>query len=235
VGKVSIIVPTLNEEYYVASLLSDIAKQTREADEIIAVDGRSKDGTVSVVEGFPDVDLLIGSPPAASQRNLGGWKATGDVLVFLDADVRLPKTFLEGFLEEFERRHLDIACPLYMPYRSTPTIYAVHVFFNAVFVVFQKVLPSGGGACIAVKRGVFQRSRGFDPDLKFDDLDLIRRLSRERRFGIVNRQVFVSDRRYKEYGVLRMFLRYLLLSFLFAIGRFDWANYIDYEFRDYPS
>ena len=48
-GKVSIIVPTLNEENYVGSLLSDIAEQTKEADGIIIVDGRSKDGTVSVV------------------------------------------------------------------------------------------------------------------------------------------------------------------------------------------
>ncbi len=140
-GKVSIIVPTLNEENHVGSLLSDVSEQTKEPGEIIIVDGRSKDGTVSVVKRFPDVELLIWSPPVASQRNQGGRRAKGDVLVFLDADVRLPKTFLEDFLEELERRQLDIACPLYMPYRSTPAINAIHVFFNAVFVVFQKVLP----------------------------------------------------------------------------------------------
>jgi Glycosyl transferase family 2 len=62
------------------------------------------DGTVSVVERFPHVDLVIGSPPVAGQRNLGGRKAKGDVLVFLDADVMLPKTFLKDFLEGFEQR-----------------------------------------------------------------------------------------------------------------------------------
>jgi glycosyltransferase involved in cell wall biosynthesis len=233
VGKISIIVPTLNEENYVGSLLSDIAKQTKEADEIIIVDARSKDGTVSVVERFPNADLLIGSPPVASQRNLGGRQARGDVLVFLDADVRLPKTFLEDFVEEFERRQLYIACPLYMPYRSTLAINAIHVFFNAMFALFQKVLPSGAGHCIVVKRGVFQRSRGFDLGLKFDDIELIRRLSKNYRFGIVDKPIFVSDRRYKEHGVVRMFLRYLLMSLLFTIGRFGWANHIDYEFGDH--
>jgi glycosyltransferase involved in cell wall biosynthesis len=233
VGKVSIIVPTLNEENYIGSLLSDIAEQTKKAAEIIIVDGRSKDGTVSVVERFPNVDLLVGSPPVASQRNLGGRKAEGDVLVFLDADVRLPKTFLEDFLEGFERRQLDVACPLYVPYRSTLAINAVHVFFNVMFVIFQKVLPSGAGHCIVIKREVFQRSRGFDPGLTFDDIELIRRLSKKHRFGIVDERLFVSDRRYKEHGVLQMFLRYLLMSLLFAIGRFDWANHIDYEFGDH--
>jgi glycosyltransferase involved in cell wall biosynthesis len=233
VGKVSIIVPTLNEENYVGSLLSDIAEQTKVADEIITVDGRSKDRTVSVVERFPNVDLIIGSPPVAGQRNLGGRKAKGDVLVFLDADVRLPKTFFEDFLEEFEQRQLDIACPLYVPHHSTLAINAVHEFFNVMFVVFQKVLPSGAGHCIVIKREVFQRSRGFDLGLKFDDIEMIRRLSKKHRFGIVNKHVFVSDRRYKEHGVLRTFLRYLLMSLLFAIGRFDWANHIDYEFGDH--
>jgi glycosyltransferase involved in cell wall biosynthesis len=159
VGKVSIIVPTLNEENYVGSLLSDIAEQTKDADEIIIIDGQSKDRTVSVVERFPNVDLVIGSPPVAGQRNFGGRKAKGDVLVFLDADVRLPKTFLEDFLEGFEQRQLDIACPLYVPHCSTLAINAVHELFNVMFMVFQKVLPSGAGSCIVIKREVFQRSR----------------------------------------------------------------------------
>jgi len=46
-------VPTLNEENHVGPLLSDVSEQTKEPDEIIIVDGRSKDGTVSVVERFP--------------------------------------------------------------------------------------------------------------------------------------------------------------------------------------
>jgi hypothetical protein len=120
-----------------------------------------------------------------------------------------------------------------VPYRSTLAINAVHVFFNVMFVVFQKILPSGAGPCIVLKREVFRRSRGFDPGLKFDDIELIRRVSKKHRFGIVDERLFVSDRRYKEHGVLRMFLRYLLMSLLFAIGRFDWANHIDYEFGDH--
>ena len=234
-GKLSIIVPALNEENYIGSLISDLAAQAEEADEITIVDGQSKDGTVSVVEKFPNVNLLIGSPPVASQRNLGGRKANNPVLVFLDADVRLPKTFLEDVLEEFERRQLDIACPLYMPYRSAFAINAVHVFFNATFVAFQQVLPSGAGHCIIVKREVFRRSQGFDPSLKFDDIELIRRLSKGHRFGIIYKRLFVSDRRYKEHGTLRMFLRYLLMSLLFATGRFRWANYVDYEFGNHEQ
>jgi Glycosyl transferase family 2 len=230
VSSLSVIIPALNEERHVGALLSDIAAQTRKPDEVLVVDAGSTDGTVPVVRRSAFAELLEGTPPVACGRNLGGRRATGDVLIFLDADVRLSGDFLEDFLGEFENRGLDVACPLYVPYRSTPAIEAFHGVFNLVTRVFQGTLPSGAGHCIAVKRSVFQESRGFDPGLKFDDIELIRRLSKGRRFGIVGERVFVSDRRYRKQGTPRMILRYLLMALFFALGKFSWANHIGYEF-----
>jgi len=232
----SVVIPVLNEERHVGLLLSDVADQMRGADEVIVVDAGSEDGTVPVVRRFSDVVLLPGSPPVAEGRNLGGRSARGEVLIFLDADVRLPKGFFEGFLEEFEDRRLDVACPSYVPYRSTLSIKAVHVFFNLIFKLSQKLQPSGAGHCIAVRGEVFRESRGFEPDLKFDDIELIRRLSHGRRFGIIARErVYVSDRRYREDGVLKMFLKYLLMSLFFALGKYRWSNHIDYPFGSHDE
>ncbi len=223
-------IPALNEERHVGSLLSDVFGQTRRVKEVIVVDAGSEDGTVGVVRRFPGAVLLAGSPPVAAGRNLGGRRAREDVLVFLDADVRLPGSFFEGLLEEFESRRLDVACPRYEPYGSTPAIRGVHAFFNLLFKSFEKLLPSGAGHCIAVRREVFQRSSGFDPTLKFDDIELVRRLAKNSRFGIVAERVYVSDRRYREHGVPKMLLRYLLMSLFFALGKYRWANRIEYEF-----
>jgi len=226
----SVIVPTLNEERHIGSLLSDVAAQTRRPDEVLVVDAGSTDGTASVVRRFPFARLLEGEPPVACGRNLGGLSARGQTLIFLDADIRLPETFFEGFLGQFEGRGLEVACPLYVPYRSTPTVEGFHKLLNALFKVSQGVLPSGAGHCIAVRGEVFRGSRGFDPSLKFDDIELIRRLSRGRRFGIVEERVFVSDRRYREKGTLRMMLTYSLMALFFALGKFRWADRVDYEF-----
>jgi glycosyltransferase involved in cell wall biosynthesis len=226
----SIIIPVLNEERYVGSLLSDVAAQTRKPDEVLVVDAGSADGTVAVARSFPFVKLLHAGRPVANGRNTGGRSAGGDVLIFLDADARLPATFFEDFLLDFERRRLDVACPLYSPYRSTRAIESFHVLFNLLTRTFQHLLPSGAGTCIAVKGEIFRASDGFDPTLKFDDIELIRRLSKGRRFGIVEERVFLSDRRYTEYGVARTMLQYSLMALLFSLGKFAWANYIDYEF-----
>jgi glycosyltransferase involved in cell wall biosynthesis len=226
---VSVVVPALNEERHVGNLLSDLELQSRRPDEVILVDAGSDDNTVAVAQGFTDVRILRGERPVARGRNLGGRSASGDIVVFLDADTRLPETLLERFVDEFLRRGLDVACPLYKPHESTRAVERFHEVFNLTTRMFQRVLPSGAGICLAVRGDLFRESGGFDPRLKFDDIEFIRRASRGRRFGIVGEPVFVSDRRYRERGVTRAILEYALMALIFALGRFEWANHFDYE------
>lgn len=153
--------------------------------------------------------------------------------LFWLADTRLAETFFEDFLCEVERRDLDIACPRYLPHHSTLAIRAIHAFWDVVLKALEGTLPSGAGHCIALRRRLFRESRGFDSSLKFDDIELVRRLSKGRRFGYVGTSVSVSDRRYREEGILRGFLLHLLIAPAFALGKFEWANNIAYEFGDH--
>lgn len=225
----SVVIPALNEERLLGGLLSDLAAQTRPPDEVLVVDAGSEDGTVAVAERFPFVEVVRSTPPVAVGRNAGGRRAGGDVIVFLDADARLPGTFVERFLAEFERRGYDIACPLYYPHDSTRAVERFHDLFNLTTRAFQKVLPSGAGTCIAVRGDLFRGSPGFDPAYKFDDIELIRRLARGRRFGIVEEKLLLSDRRYREQGALRTMAQYTFMALVFALGRFEWADAVDYE------
>ncbi len=95
------------------------------------------------------------------------------------------------------------------------------------------MLPSGGGSCIAVRGAVFRGGAGFDPAFKFDDIELIRRLSKGRRFGIVGEKVLVSDRRFRESGSARTVAQYGLLALIFALGKYEWADRIDYRIGDH--
>jgi glycosyltransferase involved in cell wall biosynthesis len=230
--RVSVVIPALNEERHLGQLLSDIQRQSRRPDEVIVVASQEPASTVRIAEQSLAA-VLHGEPPVARGRNVGGYSAKGDVIFFLDADTRLPETFLEDFVCELERRGLDIACPRYLPYDSTLAIRAIHAFWDAMLRVFERTLPSGAGHCIALRRKLFWESRGFDPSLKFDDIELVRRLSKGRRFGLVGASVFVSDRRYRKEGILRTFLLHLLMAPAFVLGKFEWANHIAYEFGDH--
>ena len=229
-------IPALNEERHLGGLLSDLAAQTRLPDEVLVVDAGSTDGTVEVALRYPYAEVLGATTPVARGRNVGGMRAGGDVVVFFDADVRIRGDFLEGLLGEMERRRLDVACPAYVPEgRASPAVRAFHAFFNAIFKAVQGIAPSGAGHCIAVRGDLFRGSGGFDPGLKFDDIELVRRLSRGRRFGVVGEKVYVSDRRYREDGTLNTFMRHLLMSVFFALGKFEWANRVEYEFGKHAS
>jgi hypothetical protein len=67
--------------------------------------------------------------------------------------------------------------------------------------------------CIAVRRSVCQEGLGFDPGLKFDDIESIRRLSK----GVASARGGSDFRlrpRYREQGVVRMILKYSLMALL---------------------
>ena len=235
-GTISIVIPALNEEILLGGLLSDLAAQSRTPDEVFVVDAGSDDATVAVAERFPFVEVIKSTPPVAVGRNAGGRRTGGDVIVFLDADARLPRDFLERFVGEFSRRGYDLACPVYYPHESTRAVEVFHDLFNLITRTFQNLSPSGAGTCLAVRGGVFRGSIGFDPAFKFDDIELVRRLSRGRRFGIIEEKVLLSDRRYREQGFARTVAQYCFMGLVFALGKFEWANGMNYEIgkHDYP-
>jgi glycosyltransferase involved in cell wall biosynthesis len=227
--RLSLVIPVLNEERHFGQLLSDIRRQSLRPEEVIVVDAGSRDATVRIAK-LSCTAVLHGEPPVALGRNLGGCAATGDLIFFLDADTRLPEHFFEDFVGEVERGRLHTACPRYLPYGSSPTIRAIHAFWNMLLKGFERTLPSGAGHCIALRSKLFRESSGFDPSVKFDDIELVRRLAKGRRFGLVGTNVLVSDRRYREQGILRTFLSHVLMAPAFALGKFEWANRIYYEF-----
>src|SRR5512136_2592379 len=88
-GSLSIIVPTLDEAEGVGACLAALAPLRACGAEVVVVDGGSADAT-AVVAG-PLADRVIAAPRGrASQMNAGAQAATGDTLLFLHADTRLP-------------------------------------------------------------------------------------------------------------------------------------------------
>ena len=95
----SIVIPTLNEEVCLPLLLEDLSKQSYTNFKIIHIDGNSDDNTIKTTQKFKkELDLTTISTDirnVAHQRNLGIEKATGEWILFMDADNRLEPYFLD--------------------------------------------------------------------------------------------------------------------------------------------
>lgn len=233
--KVSIIIPTLNEEKMIGKTLEFCLNQSYPIHEILVIDANSTDTTVEKAKKFTNVNVVQHHPPVGGQRAKAREFVTGDILVFLDADVFLPPDFIAQAVSTMEKKSLDITCPIYWPYHSTIPIKTVYGFFNAMFVLFQHIFPSGAGSCIIVRKNLYDKVGGFEANLKFDDIAFIRKAARAGKFRMLLRKVNVSDRRFREYGTLIMLVQYLLLSVFFMLGLFKQANLISYKFGAYKK
>lgn len=100
VPRISIIVPAYNESRYLPRLLKsiDVARDRyaagRDAVEVIVADNASTDGTIEAARAHGARVVSESRRVIAAVRNAGAAAATGDILVFVDADsVIHPETF----------------------------------------------------------------------------------------------------------------------------------------------
>lgn len=91
--RVSVIVPVLNESARIAETLGDVRD---DADELIVVDGGSSDGTAEIAAAAGATVVAGVRRGRASQMNAGAEAASGDILLFLHADTRLPQGWAEA-------------------------------------------------------------------------------------------------------------------------------------------
>lgn len=86
--KVSVVIPSFDAERFIAQTIRSVLAQTWRAHEIIVVDDGSRDRTGEIVGTFgSDVKFIkIEHGGAAHARNCGASLASGNALMFLDAD-----------------------------------------------------------------------------------------------------------------------------------------------------
>lgn len=115
---ISIVIPCYNAERYLAQTVGSVLDQTQSAHQIIIVDDGSTDSSLAIARKFEAAtDGLVQvhserSASAARTRNLGAAFATGDALMFLDADDVLAPDALEALSKALmEQRGAVAACP----------------------------------------------------------------------------------------------------------------------------
>jgi len=92
---ISIIIPAYNEERYIENCLQSITKQHYENYEIIVVADACTDATKKIAKKYTRKVYTINTSNVSAARNNGAAKATGNILVFLDADSVIAPNLLQ--------------------------------------------------------------------------------------------------------------------------------------------
>jgi glycosyltransferase involved in cell wall biosynthesis len=230
---ISIIIPTLNEERYIGRLLASIKEQNFPC-EIIIADGGSKDKTFEIAKRYGAIILRKskGTRKAkndgARARNDGAKAARAKMLLSLDADVVLEEDFLKFCYDEIKKKKLDIATCYALPDIKHLGYTINYEVANSWIYLFRKIKPYAH-LCIFCSKKIHDSIKGYDEDITFgDDSDYVCRASRVGKFGILNRYIRTSVRRFVKEGDIKSTLKYAYFN-LYRLIIGEIKKEIDYK------
>ena len=229
--KLSIIIPTYNEEKYLPLLLKSIKAQDFGDYEVIIADAGSEDRTQEIAQDA-GCRIVEGGMPAVG-RNRGAEVAQGEYLLFLDADVCLTDGYLKTSLEEFTEQELGIAITQISPLSDSRLDKMAHDFANFFMRRVESLKPHGAGCYgILTLKKLHEEVEGFDEDLDFgEDTDYIERMAEISSFKVLRQpRLLVSTRRVEEEGIKRVAYKYAKSTLYQFTGRKITAEKLNYSF-----
>jgi glycosyltransferase involved in cell wall biosynthesis len=208
----SIVIPTLNEEKILPQVLRQFSPAlcTKYAIEIIISDGGSTDHTLDIAKEYTDIVVInetLKRQTIAEGRNRGADAASGNILIFLNADTLFasPHTFFATLMKTFQEQGNDaLAFPIHIfPQERTIFDLMFHATYNQYIRILNFVgLGMGRGECQAMRKSTFDSVNGYNESLTAgEDFDLYRRIRKKDKILFVsNLIVYESPRRYRKFG-----------------------------------
>lgn len=219
--KVSVIIPALNEEKYIEKTLKQIKSQTYSNIEIIVADNGSTDRTEMIAKKYAKV-VSIRDRGVSKARNAGASAASGDILLFVDADTLLEKHFVKRVVDRFGHSPGTIGVCGYIETYGSLLHRAVYKICSEIAWLSTLVrIPLFYGMCMAWRRDVFESVGGFDEKLHTaEDIDFTMKASK---FGkcivLRNAKALTSPRRVVGMGLrnavqfhVKNFFNYVILN-----------------------
>lgn len=219
--EISIIIPAYNEATYIGRLLEALTQQSHASFEVIVSDAESKDHTKDVIKQYQKkLDLkLVQSPPKgpANGRNKGAAQASGEWLLFLDADDDIDDPdFIGTLISGAEQKGWQTASTKMKVHgASLLERYGTWFNYNYTRMLAHTKHPVAPGWCILTRRSLFDSLNGFNEKIHFgEDYDYVSRAGKSG-FGFVTNTFYYLDlRRFREEGI-----RFAIKGFLNEVYR----------------
>jgi glycosyltransferase involved in cell wall biosynthesis len=207
--KLSIVIPAYNEEKYLPATLDAINEAIVDDAEVIVVDNLSTDATRRRAEERGARVATETERNIGKVRNTGADAASGEVLVFIDADSIVRPGIFEKIIEASAdpRCFGGAAAVEYEPIENRKLIQ----WFMKLYPILGNWLKMRGGALQFCRADVFRALKGFDPTIYVgEDIDFGWRLDRYARESgahttfIREPKVLTSSRRWNQMNIVRL-------------------------------
>ncbi|ADN35433.1 glycosyl transferase family 2 [Methanolacinia petrolearia DSM 11571] len=233
--KISVVVPTFNEEQNIVNCLESLQKQTipRDSYEIIVVDGNSKDKTRDLAEPLADIVMIQTSKKVGGARNDGAAVSSADIIATTDADCVIPEDWLEKIIRSFEKdgrivQLYGTVLPLEPGIKFRFYLALANIFSRIGY--YTHTLYYTLGCNTAFTRNAYMQIGGYKCIDAGDDLEIAQRM---RKIGKVklNSKLWVkfSMRRYVQFGTLKSL--YVWLYIVFKGGDSEKYSYAQREYK----
>ena len=207
----TIVIPTYNEEKYIARTLYAIVAQSKTTGiQIIVADAKSTDNTRSIVEsiGFElglNIKIIDGGLPAVG-RNAGAKLATTPYVLFLDADVTFTsRQVIKEALNEIIAGDYEMLSTTPV-YKGEFDVRASIMFGINKYITWflSKVEPFAIGGFTMVNRQLFIALGGYDEKVTQSEDWLLSKRILPHNFKLIPGLMTQDNRRFKKYGYWNM-------------------------------
>ncbi|QCF25724.1 glycosyltransferase [Hydrocarboniclastica marina] len=196
--KIDIVMPVLNEAEVITQSLERLQSLRVRGHRVILVDGGSRDATLANSAGLVD-EVRVSAAGRALQMNEGARAQSGDVLLFLHADTRLPAD-AEAALEAFYGSARDWGRFDVRLSGRRPELRMIERMMS-----WRSRLTgiATGDQAMFVRRQTLVSVGGFPEIPLMEDVELSKRLRQRSRPYCVSSPVITSSRRWEQHGVWR--------------------------------
>jgi glycosyltransferase involved in cell wall biosynthesis len=189
---VSILIPFYNQQHHLAACLESLLAQQdfTEAFEILLIDNRSTDDSVTIAQRFTEQDPRItllseDTPGAYAARNTGIRHARGEILAFTDADCTVHPRWLAEIREGMEDDSVGgLVGHCRYPEEASWVLRLLGAYENAKTEYCLHHLPPAHSFAyannLAVRASVFEEIGLFEEWRRAGDSELVHRMVRER-------------------------------------------------------